>query len=69
MVIVLTGIPLQVSGFVPNAEQTPTVALTLRGLFAGAPLFAALLGFTILSRFRLDRAEHARIRAALEARS
>ncbi len=68
LVIMLTGFALQASGFVPNAEQTPTAALTLRGLFAGAPVVAALLGFAILSRFRLDRAEHARIREALDAR-
>lgn len=67
-VIMLTGFALQLSGFQPNIEQTPTAELTLRGLFAGAPFVAALRGALLLRRFSLTRAERARIRGELAQR-
>ncbi|MEE8166392.1 MAG: MFS transporter, partial [Myxococcota bacterium] len=65
MIILLTGFALQLSGFVPNVEQTPTAKLAISGLLAGVPFFMCLVGAILLSRFRLDSHEHARIRKAL----
>ena len=59
---------LQASGFQPNVEQSRTAELTLRGLFAGAPLLGAILAIAVLRRFTLDHELHARIRSQLEAR-
>lgn len=68
VVVVITGVSLQLSGFEPNAEQAPAADLTIRGLFAGLPLLAGLGAATALRRFRLDEAAHAEILARLEAR-
>jgi GPH family glycoside/pentoside/hexuronide:cation symporter len=68
VVILLTGWVLQLSGFEPNAEQTPTANLALRSLFAGLPFVCFLVGAALFSRFRLDRREHDRIRADLDRR-
>ena len=65
LIILLTGFVLQLSGFVPNAEQTSTAKLAISGLLAGVPFSMFLLGAVLLSRFRLDAREHARIREAL----
>jgi GPH family glycoside/pentoside/hexuronide:cation symporter len=67
-VVFLTGLALQASGFQPNVEQTRTAELTLRGLFAGAPLLGAILAIAVLRRFKLDHDLHASIRSQLEAR-
>jgi GPH family glycoside/pentoside/hexuronide:cation symporter len=69
LVIVLTGWVLHVSGFQPNVEQTPVANLALRGLFAGLPFTAFLIGAWMFSRFRLDQREHERIRRELERRA
>jgi GPH family glycoside/pentoside/hexuronide:cation symporter len=69
IVIVLTGVVLQASGFQPNVEQSYGAALALRSLFAGAPFLASLMALFLLRRFSLDAAEHARIRAALDERA
>ena len=63
-----TGFVLQFSGYVPNAEQTETVKTAILALYALYPLVCFLLGAAIFSRFRLNEAEHAEIRAALDAR-
>ena len=68
VVILLAGWVLQLSGFEPNAEQTPTANLALRSLFAGLPFFCFLIGAWLFAGFQLDRAEHARIRGELDAR-
>jgi len=68
MVILLTGFVLQLSGFVPNAEQTPTAKLAISGLLAGVPFSMFLTGAALLSRFRLDSREHAQIRQTLRRR-
>ena len=65
MIILLSGFALQLSGFVPNVEQTPIAKLAISGLFAGVPFSMFLVGAILLSRFRLDSHEHARIRKAL----
>ena len=66
MIVLLTGLVLQLSGFQPNVTQTPTAALAIRGLFAGIPFAMFLAGAVLLSRFRLDEREHARSRAELD---
>lgn len=65
LMIVLTGIALELSGFVPNAEQTPDAQFYLRLLFAGPPAVAFLAGAIAFRRFSLSEAEHDRIHAAL----
>jgi GPH family glycoside/pentoside/hexuronide:cation symporter len=64
----LTGLVLQFSGFVPKVEQNPTALLAIRSLFALFPLVCCLIGAVLLSRFSLNREEHAEIRDALDAR-
>jgi GPH family glycoside/pentoside/hexuronide:cation symporter len=64
-IILLTGMVLQLSGFVPNVDQTPTAKLAISSLLAGVPFSMFLLGAALLSRVRLDSREHARIRAEL----
>ncbi len=66
--VALTGFAIDAAGFVPNEQQTPLALWTLKGLFGGAPLVANLIGAAIFRGFRLDAAEHARIRAELDAR-
>jgi Na+/melibiose symporter-like transporter len=65
--VLVTGIALQVSGFVPNEPQSETVLWTLRGIVGGLPLLAMTTGAWILRRFTIDAAAHARIREAIEA--
>ncbi len=66
--ILVTSLVLQAIDFVPNQEQTAGVQLALRLVFGLLP-FVMLTGAAIvLHGFRLDAAEHARIRAALDAR-
>ncbi len=68
LTLMLTGYVLQLSGYQPNQEQTEAVKLALRSLYGLFP-FACYLGAALLfSRFRLDEAEHTRIREALAKR-
>jgi GPH family glycoside/pentoside/hexuronide:cation symporter len=67
--LMLTGFVLQFSGFTPNVEQTETVKLALLSLYALYPLVCYLTGSLIFTRFSLNEAEHAEIRAALDQRS
>jgi GPH family glycoside/pentoside/hexuronide:cation symporter len=69
LVVVITGAALQLSGFEPNVAQAPTADLTIRGLFAGLPLFAGLSAAWLLGRFQLDARAHAAILAQLDARA
>jgi GPH family glycoside/pentoside/hexuronide:cation symporter len=66
--LMLTGVVLDAAGFVPNATQTSSAKTALLVLYALFPLGCYLVGAAILTRFRLDETEHARIRAALDAR-
>ncbi len=61
----LTGVALQWVGFEANADQTEGVRLAMRTLNGLVPLVCIVAGAAIFLRFRLDAAEHARIRAAL----
>jgi len=65
----LAGWTLTLSGFTPNVEQSASADLALRWLYAGIPFFAFLAGALLFWRyFDLDEADHARIRAELDAR-
>jgi len=66
--IMITGIALQASGFEPNVRQTSTALWTLKGLFAGVPFVAFLIGASIFRNFTLDQVEHARVRELLDQR-
>jgi Na+/melibiose symporter-like transporter len=64
----VTGAALSVSGFVPNQKQTGVAALTLHALFSLTPLLVFAAAALIFRRFRITAEEHARIRAAIDAR-
>jgi GPH family glycoside/pentoside/hexuronide:cation symporter len=64
----LTGLVLQLSGYVPNAEQTASVKLAMLSLYGLFPMVCYGLGAFLFSRFRLDAAGYAEIRSALDAR-
>jgi glycoside/pentoside/hexuronide:cation symporter, GPH family len=64
----LTGFALTAMGFVPNAVQTPETRLALRVWSALIPALLFGAGLVLFLRFRLSSAEHARMRAAIEAR-
>lgn len=67
--IMVAGVVLQLAGFVPNSEQTETVKLAMRILYAGLPFTFFLAGATLFSRFAFNEREHAEVRAALDARA
>jgi len=68
LTLMFTGFVLQFSGFEPNVEQTETAKLAIKSLFALFPLISLWSGALLLSRFALNREEHAEIRAAIDAR-
>jgi GPH family glycoside/pentoside/hexuronide:cation symporter len=68
LTLMLTGFVLELSGFVPRQEQTETVKLALRSLYALYPMVCFLIGAALFLRFQLDELEHDRIRAVLEER-
>ncbi len=65
MIILITGLFLQFSGFEPNVEQSDGVKLAFRSIYAGTPFVMFLVGMVIFGRFRLDQREHQRIRLAM----
>ncbi|MCS5635970.1 MAG: MFS transporter, partial [Myxococcota bacterium] len=68
LTLMLTGIILEVSGFVPNADQSSEALFALKALYGLFPMVCYLVAAWLLSRFSLDEAEHARIRETLDAR-
>ena len=68
LTLMLTGIILEVSGFVPNEDQSSEALFALKALYGLFPMACYLVAAWLLSRFSLDEAEHARIREALDAR-
>ncbi|HEM47343.1 MAG TPA: MFS transporter, partial [Alphaproteobacteria bacterium] len=66
--ILATSLVLQGLGFAPNVEQSDAVKWGLRLLYGALPLVMYMVAASVLRGFRLDEAEHARIRAALDAR-
>ena len=64
----IVGVVMQWIGYVPNADQVPETLTGMSALFAGIPSVALLVAIALLARLRMDEAEHARIRAELDAR-
>ena len=65
----VVGWALELSGFVANGEmQSETVQWTLLMLAGALPLAGYVVGTLAFTRFSLSEAEHAQIRAALDAR-
>lgn len=65
----LVGFSLEASGFVSNApEQSELTRSTMVFLMGGVPMIGYTIGGLAFWRFRLSETEHARIRAALDAR-
>ncbi len=66
---IFVGFALQTVGFEPNVEQTAATKLTILLLYGALPGAAYAVGAYLLSRFRLNEAEHAAVRAELDARN
>ena len=66
---ILAGFALSIAGFEAGAEQTPRALLAVRVLTGGAPFVIYLLAILSFARFRLDEAEHRRIRSLIDARA
>ena len=66
--LMITGFALSIAGFVPNAAQSATVIWTFKGLYAGAPFFAYIIGAILFSTFNFDENEHKKVIAELEAK-
>jgi GPH family glycoside/pentoside/hexuronide:cation symporter len=64
--LMLTGVVLSLSGFVPNVEQTDTAKLALLTLYAIFPLVCYITGALIFTRFKMDEAVYQKIRDALD---
>lgn len=60
---------LGATGFVPNAVQSEGVRFALVALMGGAPLLGYAVGAALFSRFSFSQADHARVRAELDARA
>ncbi|MDG2277450.1 MAG: MFS transporter [Pseudomonadales bacterium] len=69
LMLLMTGFALQWSGFEPNVEQTMEVKLTMVTLYGLFPLVCYAIGAYLFSKFELDEAAYAKIRASLDARS
>ena len=65
VVLLMTGFALQIAGFVPNAEQSMDVKLTMILLYAVFPLILCTTGAILMGRFKLDEASHEEIRVTL----
>jgi len=64
----VVGIAMQWIGYVPNVDQSSDTLWGMSALFAGIPVLALIISIVLLTRFRLDEAEHARVRDVLDAR-
>lgn len=67
VMLMVTGFALSLSGFVPNAEQSATVVWTFKGLYAGLPFVAYIVGAILFMRFSFDEDEHKKVMVELEA--
>ena len=67
--VVFVGFGLQWSGYVPNVEQTALTKGVMLFLMGGLPAIAYAIGAIAFSRFKLNQAEHARIRRELDLRA
>lgn len=68
VVALLTGLVLQLTGFVPNVVQSYEIQLWILGLFSLLPGLCYLAGAIIWYRFSFNETEHAAVREALESR-
>jgi len=69
IMILVTGWVLQISGFVPNQEQSMTVQVSIVFLYGMMPLIAYTIGVILFTRFTLDEKRHGEIRAVLDQRA
>ena len=67
--ILITGWVLELSGFIPNVDQTQTVQIAIVTLYGLSPLICYTIGTILFSRFTLDAAEHDRIRSSIQSRT
>ena len=67
--LLLTGFVLDLSGFVPQVEQTETVKWAMITLYGALPLVCYLIGAWLFAKFKFNETEHATIRAELERRA
>ena len=63
------GLVLGSVGYVPNQPQTEAVRAAMVFLMGGLPMLGYAIGAAAFARFDLSEAEHARIRADLDARA
>ncbi len=68
VMLTVTGFALSIVGFVPNVAQTDAVIWTFKGLYAGVPFFAYIIGAIMFSTFKFDENEHRKVIAELEAK-
>ena len=64
--LMLTGMVLSMSGFVPNAEQGESTRMALLTLYAIFPLVCYLTGALIFSQFKLNESVYKGIRDSLD---
>ena len=65
--IALTGWVLQLSGYVPNVEQTEQALLGIRLFFGPVPLLVLAIALPLLLRYPITRQSHARVLEELAA--
>jgi GPH family glycoside/pentoside/hexuronide:cation symporter len=65
---IATGLVLQFTGFEPNVEQTETVKLAMRSLFALLPAACYIIGAIMFMRFSFNEAEHSEVRQIIAER-
>ena len=63
------GLALEWVGYVPNEAQSDGVKFAMVALMGLMPMIGYAFGALVFSRFSLSEAEHARIRAELDARA
>ncbi|MCG8591545.1 MAG: glycoside-pentoside-hexuronide (GPH):cation symporter [Proteobacteria bacterium] len=68
LTLALTGFMLEISGFVPNVEQSEETKLALRALVGLFPGGCYVIGTLLFLRFRFTQDEHARVQEELLAR-
>jgi GPH family glycoside/pentoside/hexuronide:cation symporter len=65
--VALTGWVLQLSGYVPNVEQTEQALLGIRPFFGPIPLLILALALPLLIRYPITRQSHAQVLEELAA--
>ncbi len=66
--IAITGVVLELAGFVPGARQGPEAEGAIRALLGGLPMLLHIAAALLLLRFGLGRSEHARLRRSIDER-